>query len=193
MDYIYYALGWGIYYAIHSILASQQCKNILQKKLISPRWYRLFYNATAILLFINMIVWHGQLPKEMAFNSFWFSIGFGILTLLAGSYIMLLALRQYNLAEFSGTAYLKGKVEAGTLNTSGLNAYIRHPIYLATFLLVWGLWITFPYWSLLVPVLVTTLYIPIGISFEEQKLITIFGKEYVDYKSKVPMVFPDKL
>lgn len=190
MDYIYYAIAWIIYYAIHSVLAAEQTKKILQQAFIPSRWYRLFYNAVAILLFVNLASWHGELSQKVAYQTGWVSMAVGIIILLIGSYIMLLALRQYNLSEFAGTAYLKGEVAIGNLNTSGLNAHLRHPIYLATFLLVWGLWIVFPSWSLFVPVVITTLYIPIGVYFEEQKLVKIFGSAYLEYRSNVPMIFP---
>jgi protein-S-isoprenylcysteine O-methyltransferase Ste14 len=37
---------------------------------------------------------------------------------------------------------------------------------------------------------VLTLYVGIGIIFEERKLLREFGKEYADYKSTTPMLLP---
>jgi protein-S-isoprenylcysteine O-methyltransferase Ste14 len=36
-------------------------------------------------------------------------------------------------------------------------------------------------------------YIPIGIYFEEKKLIKMYGDQYVEYKKRVPAIFPNAL
>ena len=190
MDLLYYAFGWMGYYAIHSVLATDQSKEVLQKTIIPSQWYRLFYNSIAIVLLINIIFWGEQLEKVALLNPPWFIMALGGIILILGGYLGWLALRQYNLSEFVGTAYLSGTAHHGELNTTGLNARVRHPLYFATLLVIWGLLIIFPNGSLLIPILVTTFYIPIGVYFEERKLIKIFGKAYIDYKSEVPMIFP---
>lgn len=192
MDLFYYALGWMGYYTIHSILAADQSKEVLQKTIISSRWYRLLYNGIAIVLLINMVSWHQGLAKNMVFIPNWVIIISGGVILSLGGFLGVLALRQYNLSEFMGTAYLSSEINHGELNTAGLNAQVRHPLYLATLLIIWGLWVIFPSWPLLIPVLVTTIYIPIGVYFEELKLIKVFGDDYIKYKSQVPMLFPRK-
>jgi len=193
MDYIYYTLGWIVYFAMHSILASSTAKKVLQATLIPANWYRLFYNTIAIVLLVSMVNWHLAMEKTFAFSQHCIGTSMGGFTLLFGIYIMALALKQYDLGEFSGTAYLKEIKLKDQLNTSGLNARVRHPIYLASLLVVWGLWLLFPSNALLVPTLVTSLYIPIGVYFEERKLLTVFGEEYASYKSEVPMIFPFKI
>jgi protein-S-isoprenylcysteine O-methyltransferase Ste14 len=72
----------------------------------------------------------------------------------------------------------------------GIHGYVRHPLYLGTFLLIWGFFLLFPYGSLLVTNIIITLYTLLGIFYEEKKLIRDFGEKYESYKREVPMLFP---
>jgi methanethiol S-methyltransferase len=57
-------------------------------------------------------------------------------------------------------------------------------------LFVWGLFFVFPFLNNLIAVILLTLYVFIGISFEEKKLIKEFGKNYEAYILNVPMLIP---
>jgi protein-S-isoprenylcysteine O-methyltransferase Ste14 len=76
------------------------------------------------------------------------------------------------------------------LEVGGLHKYVRHPLYLGTFMFIWGLFLIFPWWSGLIACVIITGYTLIAIKYEEQKLLLEFGKEYETYKSKVPMILP---
>jgi protein-S-isoprenylcysteine O-methyltransferase Ste14 len=73
---------------------------------------------------------------------------------------------------------------------TGLHKYVRHPLYLGTFIFIWGLFVLFPLLSLLIADIVITIYTLIGINFEEEKLISDFGKEYTRYQNMVPKIIP---
>jgi protein-S-isoprenylcysteine O-methyltransferase Ste14 len=105
---------------------------------------------------------------------------------------MFFALRQYNLSEFSGFSYLKEKTkhQAENLNTSGLNAYVRHPLYFASLIFFWGLFLAVPNNAVLVLAIISTFYLIVGTMLEEKKLVKIFGEEYIAYQKRVPMLFP---
>jgi len=66
--------------------------------------------------------------------------------------------------------------------------YIRHPIQAGTLI---GLWATphMGYSHLLLSVGMT-IYVLIGLHYEEKNLITTFGKEYDDYIKNTPMLIP---
>jgi len=72
-----------------------------------------------------------------------------------------------------------------------LYRFVRHPIQLGVLL---GLWIT-PKMSLghLFLSVVLTLYIFIGLYFEEKGLLKEFGEIYEDYKKRVGFLFPKGL
>lgn len=69
--------------------------------------------------------------------------------------------------------------------------YTRHPLYLGAII---GIWST-PVMTVthLLFALLLTLYIFIGIYFEEQDLVAAFGDDYLTYKAQTPMVIPLKI
>jgi protein-S-isoprenylcysteine O-methyltransferase Ste14 len=115
----------------------------------------------------------------------------GIIVVGLGLLIILLALRQYNLAEFSGLdAFRKREGKGGKLAIHGLSGRVRHPLYTGMLLVLWGFWFYDSTLSSFIMALFLSGYIRIGIYFEERKLIREFGNEYRNYQKQVPMLFP---
>ena len=71
-----------------------------------------------------------------------------------------------------------------------MNSYVRHPLYFATLLLIWGMFLVFPKDTVLVLVVITNLYLIVGTKLEENKLVNDFGDVYLDYQKRVPMLLP---
>jgi protein-S-isoprenylcysteine O-methyltransferase Ste14 len=74
---------------------------------------------------------------------------------------------------------------------SGPYRYVRHPIYLCVILELLG----FPlipnsYFALLVALFVYVPILILRLFLEERALLKKFGEEYVEYKKKVPCIFP---
>lgn len=66
--------------------------------------------------------------------------------------------------------------------------YSRHPLYLGLFFVLWSTpWMTTGH---LLLASIWSVYIFIGIALEERDLIRHFGQAYLDYKSRVPKLFP---
>ena len=76
------------------------------------------------------------------------------------------------------------------LMITDIHRYVRHPLYLGTFIFIWGLWLTLPYLSLLISNAIITIYTLIGIGLEEKKLELLFGESYKSYKKRVPKILP---
>ena len=73
---------------------------------------------------------------------------------------------------------------------SGIHRYVRHPLYLGTFLFIWGLAVLFPYFSLVIANTIITVYTLLAIPFEEEKLVQEFGDQYRRYQKQVPKIIP---
>ena len=106
-----------------------------------------------------------------------------------GSLLGLFALRSYDLAEFVGWPANR-VVNEVKLQQLGLLRYVRHPLYSATILVLVGLTVQQPDWKHLLFGLLAFLYIRVGISFEEKKLVKTFGDAYVKYRQRTPMLIP---
>jgi protein-S-isoprenylcysteine O-methyltransferase Ste14 len=76
------------------------------------------------------------------------------------------------------------------LQIEGVSSVVRHPIYTGILLFLWGAFGYFTTESYLITAIVLTIYIRIGIYFEEKKLVQEFGKKYEKYQKEVPMLMP---
>jgi len=92
--------------------------------------------------------------------------------------------------QLSGLKKMIGNETGNELMITGIHKIVRHPLYAATFIFIWGWLILYPYLSLLIADIIVTAYTLIGLHFEEQKLEKEFGNAYRVYKQKVPMLIP---
>ncbi len=90
----------------------------------------------------------------------------------------------------SGIKSLYETKQSAELKIDGVHKYMRHPLYLGTLLFIWGAFFIFPFLNNLIAVVLITIYVLIGIKYEEQKLILEFGESYNYYRLKVPMLIP---
>lgn len=191
-------LGMLVFAVTHSLLASQTVKQAFQRRFGEHAYhafYRLGYNAfaslsaTPIILLLyshpGKIVW--RIPEELRIVMLALQV--------TGLILLVFALAQIDLARFAGLrqvhAYLKNQplpLPPEKLQTSGVYRIVRHPVYLASILLLWsGMSMTE---SWLVFDITVTLYAFIGSWFEEKRMIATFGQEYADYKNRVPLLIP---
>ena len=184
------ATGLIGYFVLHSLLADQGIKAFLTRRLIPTRYYRLIYNLLAIILLLPLAVYYWSIDEVFLFRIVVLKY-FGIFFLVAGAVLFLIALRQYNLGAFMGTQQLSGKNDfQDTLQTGGLHRYVRHPLYFAGLLLLWGWFLFEPTDTYLVVAVISTVYLYIGTKLEEQKLAETFGEAYRQYQKEVPMLVP---
>jgi protein-S-isoprenylcysteine O-methyltransferase Ste14 len=78
--------------------------------------------------------------------------------------------------------------QRGGLVIHGLYRFVRHPLYTFSLSILW-LSSSMTINSFIVYGALT-IYVLIGIIFEERKLMREFGQKYADYKSMTPMLLP---
>jgi protein-S-isoprenylcysteine O-methyltransferase Ste14 len=117
-------------------------------------------------------------------------IGGGLL--LAGVAVAVLALRGYDLGEFMGWRYVRYGAIAGAtaLRITGLNAAVRHPLYLGVLVALSGWIVLHPTMPWLIFGGCASAYVLVGAQLEERKLRRQFGASYGTYQREVPQLWP---
>jgi protein-S-isoprenylcysteine O-methyltransferase Ste14 len=190
MNHFLLILLWIVYYTIHSILASSSVKDFFQKKLKNTfRYYRLGYSIFATVTLILLLYFQYSFESPLLIRSVWIKYFAILFLILPGLMIMFISIKKYFML-LSGVRSIFTPVPASELKVNGIHRFVRHPLYSGTILFVWGLFFVFPFLNNIIAAVLLTLYVLVGISFEEKKLIKEFGKEYERYIQKVPMLIP---
>lgn len=182
---------WGL---LHSILASHGFKRVMRSLFgISAyhRMYRFSYNLFALSSFFPVMLMLISFPDRTLYSipAPWVYLttivqGLAVFGLIAG-------VMQTGVMEFAGLAQLSPyyiEAQPTRLVKDGLYAYVRHPLYTASLVFIWFS----PDMTVnrLVLWLILSIYILIGVYFEERKLLNDFGAEYAEYRSRTPMLIP---
>jgi protein-S-isoprenylcysteine O-methyltransferase Ste14 len=194
LSYLFQIFLWLVYGTLHSVLADNKVKQFFEQKVGKDyRYYRLLYNLLALLFLVMIIAYQLMLPVERFWEFDWRIHLVGNVLKYGGLLLVLIAISGYNLREFSGLAYSPRNTNAGsgTLKTTGLLRYVRHPIYTGTLLFIWGLFVEEASVQNLIMAVCITVYVRIGIVFEERKLVAEFGENYLAYRRRVAMLFPN--
>jgi protein-S-isoprenylcysteine O-methyltransferase Ste14 len=176
---------WGV---VHSFLASHLAKDLFRLKVGNMDFYRLAYNIFAAVSFLPILYLMATLPNRLVYEipSPWNLVMFG--GQLLAAFLLLIAFLQTDSLSFVGLRQLFEEEKSGSLVTRGLYRVVRHPLYTFSLLFIW-LTPTASQNSLTVYV-GSTLYVLIGVYFEERKLLRDFGRDYAEYKRKTPMLIP---
>ena len=182
----------GVFALQHSVMARQGFKKWWTKFVpvqIERSTYVMFTNLALILMFwqwkpMGGVIWNVQDPtiQVILYGIF----AFGWLMVLVSTFLInhfdLFGLRQVWL-QLIGKKY----TNLGFV-TPGPYKLIRHPLYFGFLLAFW----TTPTMTVahLLFAIATTGYILIAIQLEEKDLGSIHGRDYAEYKSKVPMLLP---
>ncbi len=175
---------WLIYFFIHSALASLWVKE--KVGLLMPslfQHYRIIYNLIAILGLLPLL--YLSLSRAIEFE-IPFHQPAGLLLASVGLFFLWKAFRAFDLPAFLG---LKPEKHSALVKT-GMYAYVRHPLYFATILLIGGLCLMFPSKGMLMVLGISYSYILIGSKLEEGKLKKHYGQAYEDYAKEVKALIP---
>lgn len=182
---IKYIISLILFYCLHSLLASENIKSLFSRKLgLLGQGYRLFFNLISVItsvmvvgIFFDTIGAHFFEPMSI--------VGYGLIA--CGAFLVLWSLRGYGLMAFLG---LKKESSKDTLVIKGLNSYTRHPLYLGVLVGLIGLSLVWPISNSIATLIITYIYVLVGIRLEERKLIQQYGRSYKDYQQSVGMLWP---
>jgi protein-S-isoprenylcysteine O-methyltransferase Ste14 len=178
---------WGV---LHSLLASTGVKSFVRRAFGNGvmKFYRLLYNVFAFLSTLPVLYLMISLPDKILYQvpapwSYLMRIGQALSVLF-----LFIAVMQTDLLSFAGLRQLIEEEKTGSLVTSGLYRSMRHPLYTFSLSILW----LSPSLSLnsFTIYAALTIYVLIGIFFEERKLLRDFGQSYEEYKSVTPMLLP---
>jgi len=178
---------WGL---LHSLLASLGFKNFLRRVLGDGfmKFYRLLYNLLAVISIAPVLYLMVSLPNKILYQipipwKYLMLSGEGVSALL-----LFVAVLQTDIFSFAGLRQLIEEKQSGNLVTTGFYRFVRHPLYTFSLLILW----LSPSMTMnsLIVYSALTVYVFVGILFEERKLLREFGIEYADYKSTTPMLLP---
>jgi len=196
--YLLLALLWAAYCAVHSALISISVTSFFKTVLAGRyRFYRLSFNLFSIITLIPLVVYsHSERFNSeplFAWTGYWeivrYSlVGLGVILVVGGA-------RHYSMFQFLGISQIRKEAarsamtESGDLDDKGVLGLVRHPWYVAVFILIW----TNDLNAAAITVnLVLSAYLIVGTLLEERKLVIEFGEEYRRYQERVSMFIPLK-
>ena len=194
LKYLIIALMWSVFGLIHSFLVSVRFSSWASSIMGQYfAFYRLTYNVFSLLLFVIILSFTRTLDSELViqFSPPWTIIQ--SISLLASCVVMIWAFLSYDYLEFVGIRQIidrskrKDSTHPKTITKKGLLGIVRHPMYLATIIFMWSLDSTR---ADVLTHIILTIYILVGIIFEERKLVKQHGTVYIEYRKVVPALIP---
>jgi len=110
----------------------------------------------------------------------------GLAVIFLGGVIGLLAIKEHGGAKFNIRPDIK---EGCSLITSGIYAYVRHPMYLSVLVMMFGFVLFYPFYYEMALYLMLVLVLVIKMLYEEQ-LWSCHDKAYSEYKRRVKRLIP---
>jgi len=194
--YLFAALLWVLWCALHSTLVATTVTDYMRKKLGDWfRFYRLLYSAVSLVTLIPLVYYSNSIQQAPFFRWEGYLVIVRYLMVVTSILLFVTGARHYSMSQLLGIHQIKtGRANRavsgyGTLDTSGILGGIRHPWYTAGILLVWAADLS---QSTLLINTVISAYFVIGTFLEEKKLLLEFGERYREYQRNVSMFIPYK-
>src|SRR6185436_12623805 len=170
----------------HSLFARTRLKRLVQRAL-PAHLERSLYTWIASLLFIVAVALWRPVPGVLyRLDGVWAWIG--VTAQIAGFVLTFFGAKAVDALDLAGVRpfVLQRRGESPRhvpLNTSGVFALVRHPLYFGWALFVFGA----PHMTAtrFVFAVVSTAYVALAIPWEERSLIATFGADYLAYQEKV--------
>lgn len=198
MHDILLSLLWIAYCAVHSALISIRITDFLKRALGNKyRFYRLFFNIFSLATLVPLLTYSESARWQTELLLSWQ----GTMRIIQYPLIALAAIlavtgaRHYSMLRFLGFQQIfqersgSAMTESGEFDSSGVLGVVRHPWYVAVFILLWAHDLNLAGITINI---VLSAYLVIGAFLEERKLVLEFGDKYRLYQRQVSMFFPLK-
>jgi protein-S-isoprenylcysteine O-methyltransferase Ste14 len=182
MSYAVLVAAWALYLGIHSGLATERVKNFLAWP---PKVFRFVYVLVATVGLLALLFFNAYVPSTLMIERSSATRYLGLLLATTGLLIWRAAFKNYRISEFLGL-----REEPKIFFQTGILGKVRHPIYSGLILVVLGFVVFDVRWPSLVSAACIFAYLPLGIFWEEKKLVAQFGQEYLEYQKRVPAIIP---
>lgn len=176
-------LAWAAYLLLHSLLAAGRVKAAVP---LGTQAYRLVYTLISVVGLLGLLYLMAVAPAAQLFVPPGWVRYVAMIFASWGVIIVIVSFRHLSMLRFLG---LKKAADTGLVR-EGIHGYVRHPIYSGTILVLIGMVGYNPTDVSLATVLTVCAYLPLGIRWEEQKLLKQYGEAYEKYKKEVPAVVP---
>jgi len=196
-DYALLSILWMGYCALHSTLISTTFTDFVKRTLGErSRYHRIFFNLFSVASIIPLLIYSASVSSGIEPLFVWEGtlriLKYALIGLAA---ILMLAVgSRYSMSRFLGIEQIRGRAgrgmtEGGGIDSSGILGVVRHPWYVAVFILLWAGDFTAP--KIIINGILSG-YLVIGTYLEERKLVLEFGNQYREYQTEVSMFIPLK-
>jgi protein-S-isoprenylcysteine O-methyltransferase Ste14 len=173
---------FSIFALHHSALARTGGKRLVER-VMAPKLERSVYTWTASLLFIAVCTFWQQVPGVLyVLSGPWRTAGYAVQ--LVGLVLTVRSSRRLGVLDLAGVSQAAGAPERrSSLETDGVYGFVRHPLYFAWALMVFGapsMTATRATFAI-----VSTAYLALAIPWEERSLVAAFGAQYEAYRRRV--------
>jgi len=195
-NYILLSLLWIAWCVIHSALISVTVTDLVKRTMGDKyRFYRLLFDTFSVVTFVPLLIYSRLLRTEPLFTWVGYMRIVQYCLIILAAVLLLTGARHYSILQFLGIQQILRKrsglslTESGEFDSSGVLSVVRHPWYLAVFILLW-MRDLYPVGIIVNAVL--SVYLLIGTLLEERKLVLEFGDKYKLYQRQVSMFIPLK-
>jgi len=170
---------------IHSVLATQRCKDAFYQLGMNPKFYRLAYSILAVILTVLWLGFVHLLPDTPLYHLHGWVNGLMVVIQITGLWVLVLSLRAIDASAFLGLSTNIDEQDAFVEH--GIYRHMRHPMYSGVMLAL----LASPAQTVnsLNLFAVIAAYFIIGSKFEERRML-ITHPQYAEYQRRVPAFVP---